>query len=649
MRRHASFVRRGLAWAAGVLIAAAAGIAVLAAALEAGYFRGPLIHFIAARTDRPIRIDGPLRVHVLSFTPRLIAERVSIGNPPWTPSGTAAEIGKITLAFDLPRNGHSFDIANLEMQDVTLHLIRDSQGRANWQLSDPRKGGKRHVTVVHALSVAHAHVVLDDARRHLQFDGTVSVGTGRGEPGLSWLRLDGTGQLNGRPATFEIYGDPLAGATRAKPYHFTFAEQSSGSKLAGRGSLPHPFNFDFVDATFDASGADMKDLYFLTGVTLVNTGPYRLSGKAARSGTHFVFSDLFARSGQSDMLGTVSVDSSTGRSRIKSELHSQFLRIADIGARAAGREILPKSGERLLLSDASISPAGIRRADGVVNFRARRVEVGRINLTGVAAHITIDGGVLAVTPLTADLLQGKLLAHVTLDAKTDSPRADFDIKLANLQLAQLEKKSDKPPALEGLLRARLTGSGRGSSFHQVAATVSGTATAVLPHGTMRASLAELTGIDLRGLGLMAAKDTEESPVRCAVASFQAHDGRLTAQTLVLDTAPVLIGGEGTIRLDDETLDLVFRGHPKKVRLVRVRSPILVRGTLAHPSIAIQARNSVAQAAEAVALGVILTPVAAVLAFVDPGLAKDADCAALIEGSAGPPPKLKPPEARASSE
>jgi hypothetical protein len=29
----------------------------------------------------------------------------------------------------------------------------------------------------------------------------------------------------------------------------------------------------------------------------------------------------------------------------------------------------------------------------------------------------------------------------------------------------------------------------------------GTVTAVLSHGTMRASLAELTGIDLRGLGL----------------------------------------------------------------------------------------------------------------------------------------------------
>ena len=32
---------------------------------------------------------------------------------------------------------------------------------------------------------------------------------------------------------------------------------------------------------------------------------------------------------------------------------------------------------------------------------------------------------------------------------------------------------------------------------------------------------------------------------------------------------------------------------------------------------------------ALALGVLLTPVAAMLAFVDPGLAKDADCTALL--------------------
>jgi len=336
-------------------------------------------------------------VHVLSFTPRLIAERVSIGNPPWTPSGTAAEIGKITLAFDLPRNGHSFDIANLEMQDVTLHLIRDSQGRANWQLSDPRKGGKRHVTVVHALSVAHAHVVLDDARRHLQFDArsaSARAVESRASRGCVWMNRS----VERRPATFEIYGDPLAGATRAKPYHFTFAEQSSGSKLAGRGSLPHPFNFDFVDATFDASGADMKDLYFLTGVTFVNTALSAVRQSGAKRNPFRV--QRFVRAvGAERYARTVSVDSSTGRSRIKSELHSQFLRIADIGARAPGARSCrsPASGcccrTRASARRGYAAPMGRK-------LRARRVEVGRINLTGVAAHITIDGGVLAVTPLT---------------------------------------------------------------------------------------------------------------------------------------------------------------------------------------------------------------------------------------------------------
>jgi AsmA family protein len=55
---------------------------------------------------------------------------------------------------------------------------------------------------------------------------------------------------------------------------------------------------------------------------------------------------------------------------------------------------------------------------------------------------------------------------------------------------------------------------------------------------------------------------------------------------------------------------------------------LVRGTLVHPAIGIQAGKAAAQTAEAVALGVILTPLGGLLAFVDPGLAKDADCASL---------------------
>jgi uncharacterized protein involved in outer membrane biogenesis len=196
--------------------------------------------------------------------------------------------------------------------------------------------------------------------------------------------------------------------------------------------------------------------------------------------------------------------------------------------------------------------------------------------------------------------------------------------------------------LEGPLRARLMLTGHGRSLHGFAASVNGRATAVLPHGAIRASLAELTGIDLRGLGLLLTKSEEKTAVRCGVASFQAHDGILSVQSLVLDTDTVLISGHGTINLDTERLDLALHGRPKRPRLVRLRAPVSIRGTLKHPSIGIEAGASVAQAGAAVALGVVLTPLAAVLAFVDPGLAKDADCAALITQAKADTTPASPP-------
>jgi uncharacterized protein involved in outer membrane biogenesis len=359
---------------------------------------------------------------------------------------------------------------------------------------------------------------------------------------------------------------------------------------------------------------------------LVNTGSYKLSGKLARRGTNSKFSDLLVTSGQSDIRGTVSIESSSGRPNLDVELNSQFLRIADLGEQAAGHA---PTGPPLLMSNAMFTPSAVRRDDAVVNFRATRVELRRVSLRMVAAKMTIDHGIVVVAPASADILGGKLTAHLDLDASKEIPAARVDLKFNGLQVGEIDRKGTGQPPLEGLLHARISVTGQGRSIHQIAATANGAVTAVLPHGTMRESLAELTGIDLRGLGIFIAKNTQETGVRCGVASFQAQQGILTAQSLVVDTDAVLITGNGATNLDSEALDLQFRGHPKKLRLMRIRSPILLRGTLTHPAISIQARNSVGQAAEAVALGVALTPLAAVLALVDPGLAKDADCAALL--------------------
>ena len=496
------------------------------------------------------------------------------------------------------------------MEAATFHLARDSAGRANWQLTEPGRSDNTDLPIIRVLSIPNAHFLLDDDLRHLKFDGTVSAEDDSATGGLPSLRLAGRGQLNGREASFEITGDPLATASHKQPYHFAFDERSSGSRLTGHGYLERPFDFDLFDTTFDVAGTDLKDLYFLTGVTLLNTGIYRLSGKLARRGTKSKFSDLALSSGQSDVKGAVSIDSSSGRPKFVIDLNSQTLRMSDLGERAAARISKSATSAPLLLSDSMFDPGTLRRGDAVVTFRAHRVDVGLVSLQEISAKATLDHGILAVAPLSGDVLEGKLVAYVRLDARPEVPAADVNLKIADLQLAQVNRKNSSQPPVEGPLQVHVMITGRGRSIHQVAASANGTATAALPRGAIRAALAELTGVDLRGLGLLISKSTQEVAIRCAVARFEAHEGTLTAQTLVVDTDPVLITGEGVIHLDSEGLDLALRGHPKSLRLFRLRSTVSVQGTLAHPSVNILGGKSV------------LVPI-------DPGRAKDADCTALL--------------------
>jgi len=605
-------VRRILLWTAvvfGTLLIAGAGWVAIAGT---AYGRPLLIRCFDLLVERPIKVDGELQTHLFSLNPRVVAENVTVGNPPWTPAGVVLQAARVSLVIRLPGLRHSGGITAIDIQGASLHLIRDAAGRANWQWRDPaRKRVNKNSAIVRSLSILNARVMLDDARRHLQFVGTVSA-QDRGAPGdRQPLRIDGAGQLNGRAASFQISADPLVTASHRVPYHFSFTESSGGSRLDGSGVLPQPFLVEIADATFVATGPDLKDLFFLTGVHLIDTGAYRLSGKVERRGNLTTFSDLVATTGSSDMRGRVATDSSSGRPRFDVDLNSGVLKLSDLGLRAAGRAPQPQAP--LLLSDAMIS-ANVLHAEGAVaKYQATRLEVGHLALENLSLEATIGKDVLTVGPLAATLSGGRIAAHLTLDGSKTVPAANVDIRITDAQLGQLFTKDVASPPVEGSLQAHISIAGLGRSVHQVAASATGTVAAQMTGGALRKSFAEMTNVDLRGLGLMLAKDKQDVAVRCAIAKFKAQDGTLTAQALVADTDPVLITGAGQIHLDSEALDLAIRGNPKGLRLFRLRSPVLVQGTLAHPSLHIQVKDSHFMLA-------------------DRGRAEDVDCTALLAAS-----------------
>jgi AsmA family protein len=390
------------------------------------------------------------------------------------------------------------------------------------------------------------------------------------------------------------------------------------------------------------SGKDLADGYYLTGLALPNTPPYDVSGTLVRDNLRFKVDDVHGKLGSSDISGNVSIDTGGERPKLTATLVSKQLNLADLAA-PLGTEATPARKANtlapatpaaapppaLLLPDADLQVQRVRGMDADVHFDAASVTTSKMPMNKVRFHLSLNNGKITFDPLSFALPQGEFAGTVTIDAQGATPQTSIDMKLSNVDLAQFKPKSGNAP-LDGQLLGRIKMHGSGTSVHKTAADADGDITLVIPKGEMREALAELTGIDVsRGVGLILTKNEQKTEVRCGVANFKAEKGDLQATTLLIDTTNMLVTGSGKVDLNDETLDLSLRGQPKKVRMLRLRTPITLRGTLLQPKIGVDPGKLAAQTAGAVALATLLTPVAALLAFVDGGLAKDANCAALI--------------------
>jgi uncharacterized protein involved in outer membrane biogenesis len=207
-----------------------------------------------------------------------------------------------------------------------------------------------------------------------------------------------------------------------------------------------------------------------------------------------------------------------------------------------------------------------------------------------------------------------------------------DLRVTGLALQQFLTKAGVSP-VTGNLIARAKLSGAGNSVRRAAASADGAVTVVIPRGEIREAFAELIGINvIKGLGLLFSKDQGKVPLSCAIADFRVADGIMRSSQLLADTEPVLITGEGTISLRDETVSVELKGNPKKFRLVSLNVPVTVTGTLKSPKPGVKPGGAIAQGGIGAALLAIVHPLAAILPFVDPGLTKDANCSALLSGA-----------------
>jgi uncharacterized protein involved in outer membrane biogenesis len=648
-RRRGPLVLKRAAGTLGVLVLLLILGVVLA---PSSFWRWLIIHEVSSATGRTASIDGEVKLHLLTLNPNLTVQEFALSNASWAQPKSMVAIKRFeaTLSLKSVLRAHLI-FPRVEIDSPSIDLERDASGRANWDFS-PRGAAKTrqndsaplHIPVIQDLSVANGTLTARDRIRKLTFDGQISVQENAGTSENHALKLRGSGTLNGKPFELNLNGEALVGVQPSKPYGFDASVSAADIKLNAHVTIPRPFDLAMLQATFHVSGTDLSDVYYLTGLALPNTPPYDVSGTLTRDNLKLQVDNFQGKLGSSDVAGKLGVDTGHQRPKLTAILTSKELNFADLAAplgtqatparksNTLGHPTTPLPAPRptLLLPDADLQVQRVRGMDADVQFDAASVTASSMPMKKVHFHLNLDNGKITLNPLAFQLPQGEFSGTVSVDAQTDTPKTSIDMKLSNVDLAQFKPKSGNGAPVEGQILGRIKLQGSGTSVHKTAENADGDITLVVPKGEMREAFAELTGIDLaRGLGLILSKNERNTEVRCGVANFKAAGGDLTAATLVIDTTHVLVTGQGDINLKTEALNLSLRGQPKEARMLRLRTPITLRGSLLQPKIGVQPGKLAAQTGGALALGALLTPVAAVLAFVDGGLAKDANCAALV--------------------
>jgi AsmA family protein len=646
-RRRQRWIRRGEITAAVTL-----AIALLWLIFDWNWFKAPVERRVTAATGREFHILGNLDVD-LSMKPLIRMDGLTLGNAPASAEPTMATAKRLAFRIDLWKlvNGDVI-LPEVVLTDPRLLLEVDKTGKGNWIFRDD--GTPTRWPLIRQLLVDDGQLHYRNSKRRTDVRVDVRSGEPSKDSRRAPLLISGGGKYGGN--IFKIAGSiqsPLVLEDSTKPYHIDLKATAGATTATAKGSLQGAFQMTGFDLDFSLAGADMSQLYPLLGIAVPPTPPYRLRGRLGHVARTWTFNRFTGRVGDSDLAGDSSFDTGGVRPFLRARMVSKRLDLDDLGGfvglapqTGGGETATPVQAQQSLAqkSDGRVLPSRpfelerLRSMDADVTLKAQHINSPPLPLDAMDAHIFIDNGLLRLDPLAFDAAGGRIEGKIVLDARKDLIATSADVTVRGLELPKLFPDAKLTQDSTGRISGRIDLDGHGNSVASMLASSDGQVALVMGRGRISNLLLEYAGLDIaESLKFLIGKD-QVVPIRCAYADFGVKNGLMTSRQLAFDTTDTAILGEGTINLDDETLDLVLKPRPKDRSWLSLRSPLVVGGTFQDPSFRPDAKALTLRGGIALALG-SLAPPAALLALFERGPGDDLDCGGTASGTT--PAKAEP--------
>jgi len=632
-------------------------------------FSEPLARWLIAtqgekQSGRELKIDGDFNINWSWNNTAVHAEKIRLANAPDYPDQNMMTLETLNFTFKpLKLLTGKLEFGEIKLDQLYLVLDRKSEDEANWHFpafvkkdddEDPIVEDRHEIPLISQLLLKDGNIIYRDAVRGLDFDLALDslIGEGSEEDGdinsNRGFSINGTGSMREQNFELEATGASLeALRDTSQPYPLYLKLVMGDTEVTVDGTFQDPIKLTGIDALLKISGSNMADLYYITDIPLPPTTPYTFEGQLRKESDVWSSNDFSVSVGDSDLSGDLSFDTGGERGFLQASLLSNVLDSRDLG----GIIGLVPSEEKDLAEEKEPDPAAkiipnvplalerLRASDLDVTLKAETINAPNLPFKGMEVRFNLRDGHLVLDPLNVVLADGTIDGIIDINGQHDVPPMKINLNLKNLSLDRFFDGTRFAAATSGVFGGAMVLEGTGASLADVLASSNGEMTIIMSGGTISKLLIEATELDIARIIPLFFGDDESTRIRCGVIDFDVADGKLTSDLFIFDTQKSTLVGDINIDMKDELIDAVLLGEPKDGSPLSAQTPLIVSGTLSTISVGFDAERALKRGAAAAVLGALLSPFAAILAFVDTGGGEDANCSALMneaKNSAGTP-------------
>ncbi len=613
-----------------------------------------LIHLAASKvsdsTGRSLAIKGDSVID-WSFRPEVTLNQVTYENPPWSKHPYMLSIDTLQVKISLGEllTGNVV-FPKIIVDGAELYLERKNGEKPNWELSSSDElavktaapDNRFEFPVIEYIDINNGKLHYLDAAQQVELNGSIGVeGKNKDESQAVVFKADGT--LKGESLTLNaVLGsyDMLRNST--KPYPVNLHFQAGETEINVSGKIDEPLQLEGVNLKISIAGPNPSYLEPLLTFPLPNLPPYQISGMLHKTGSQWSLKDFSGEVGDSDLSGDIRINTESSPISLTANLQSNRLDFDDLAGLVGGtpdtdetasdkqKSQAEKEVEKpTVLPQKEIGFSALSQLNTDIKFTGKTVITDYFPIDEMQLSLRIKEGMMELEPMSFFVGEGKIVTDIHVDSQGNPPDVSLHADIKNLDLQRILQKLDERLEGFGTFAGKIDLQSTGNSVAEILGNGDGSFDIAMEGGALDSLIVELVGLDIQESisNLLGGENKYE--VRCMVGQYELEQGLLNTKLLVIDTTDTNITGEGSINLKDESLDLVLKAYPKDISLFSARAPLLIEGTLKDPSIVPDPVSVSGKGLAAAALGTVLTPLAAIIPFIEGGVGEDSNCSYLI--------------------